>query len=497
MRIADKIKESMDSVSNWIASWDTALIGLVLGKCSVDALDTLIDYYAGVGQWVNVANVKAIAEVCGYTSDTINERTKDFLANIPMFTSAPIPINNDVGGGTWYAPDINVVINGYRWARELKYQEERWDATAAFRKLVVIRYTQDYPFFGCNPDAGTFYRVYASGRWHESASMMHTFLLFDKVNAPLAYAYMLWEWGELNRIYWTGDHFNYSPDNPNWELAAPTVHFYNTKMYVYIGRVLGEFHRVVEDAEARYLLKGWGSPQWGGYHVPVHHNPSNLQRSLDYYLPAMGLLHMLYPRMSDDGKANFKGMLDGSIAPRMADALLASDLYVAPRFKSRSDGSVSDAATADGCATLFLMGIIPDTGSLAVPVTIEGTGQRDICFLSPRYFGFDYDARKVKIPVYAGKIRFYLGDTPIEYTFPYDGVYTVTFGSDWNSITSAQWISQLEGNFINAPSPPPSGLTTLAILAITATSIPLIIPLARKLLETVKEKGEEAVVGGG
>lgn len=496
MRIADKIQDSLNAVTNWTEGWESVFLGLTFGKLSPTVIDTMITNAKSAGDWLTVARYKRIAELIGYSSTTIDDAVKAFLTNIPMFTSAPIPIITHIDDVPYFAPDYSVVLNGYRWAKELSWETARWNPDTAYAKLRDIRVGQAYPFFGVNPDTNQFYRVFPTCRWHESASMSFAFLKFLENNVEGADTLTLWEWGELNRIYWAGDHYNYSPDLPGWEMAAPTTFFYVTKLHIKFLRSLGEFYRVVNDTEARYLSRQWCSPQWGTYKVIIHHNPANTQRSLDYYLPAMGLLHMLYPQMSNDGKANFKGMLDGSIAPRMADALLASELYSAPRFRMRSGGDLSDTATAYGAATLFLQAVIPDTGSLAIPVYMEGMEQRECTFFDVNHFGFDYTARKIKIPVYAGKIRFYFGDSPVEYTFPYDGVYTVTFTSDWNSIASTQWVDTLRGEFLAQPTPPPSALTQISILVLLTASVPFIIPVARELVKTVKEKGEEAVVGG-
>jgi hypothetical protein len=200
----------------------------------------------------------------------------------------------------------------------------------------------------------------------------------------------------------------------------------------------------------------------------------------------MGLLHMVYPKMSNVGKASFRGMLTGQIAPRMADGLLASDLYSAGRFRMQSDLPLSDTATAYGCATLFLQAIVPNTGSLAVPVYMEGMDQRECTFFDAHHFGFDYDARQIKVPVYAGKLQFYFGDTPVEYTFPYDGIYTVTFTSNWNQISSAYWTASLDKVYLEAPTPPPTQLTALAQLTLASTTLlPFLVATAKEIKKHV------------
>jgi hypothetical protein len=490
--VAEQIKTSLDSITNWKETSDTALLGLVFGKNSPSVLDDLITTYANANQWIDVARVAALARTCGYHSPTIEDKIKLFLTNMPMFSSAPVPINSTYDGGTWFEPELNVVMSGYLWARRLNHEKERWDSQKAYDKLIILRANEAYPFSGINVDTGATYRQFPTGRWHESSGMINTFRhgVHFAVNADI---WELLEWRQLNEIFWLENHYNYSPSYPNWDMHAPLIHFATTKLHVNHMRMLAQFYRVVNDTELRYLHDGWGSPQWGGYNVIVRHYPSNLQRVLDQYLPTIGLLQTLYPTLSDDGKSKFKGMLNGTIAPRMADGLLASDLYVAPRFKLTSDAAPSDAATAYGCAILFLMGIIPDTGSLAVPVRQEGMGEVDISFLDSVHFSFNYANKEIKIPVYAGSLNFMYGTTPVTVAFPYDGIYTVKFSDDWNKVTSTQWVGELKADYLQAPTPPPSVTTQLAALTVSVAGLGATTPLMRKALETAKEKGKEAV----
>jgi hypothetical protein len=499
VRIADKIIESLNSITNWIENWESTYLGLTFGKVSPSTLDTLITDAKNAGNWVDVARYKRIAELIGYTSTAIDDAVKAFLTNVPMFTSAPIPINESP---SWFWSSLCVVLNGYRWAREYTHELSRWDYNKTIIALQKKRMDEPYPFYRTNIDTGEVTRTVPSGRWHESAEMTNSFILLSLLGSPPAispevkitcplpgYAEWsaLWDWNELNRIYWVGDHFNYSPDLPGWEMAAPTVHFIITKLHILNGRSLGEYYRVVQDTINRYI--GWDAPQWGGYKVPVHHNPSNLQRTLDYYLPAIGLLHMVYKQMDSASQDVFRKMLTGEIAPRMADGLLASDLYSAPRFRMRNNLDLSDTATAEGAATLFLQAIIPEDGSLAIPVYHEGMEFREPTFFNAKHFGFNYDAKQIKIPVYAGKMRFYFGDSPTgEVSFPYDGVYTVTFTSDWSTVTKFERASDLPDPilYLSAPTPPPTLATSMAQLYVAvSTLVPFIVWKAKEIKEAV------------
>jgi len=63
----------------------------------------------------------------------------------------------------------------------------------------------------------------------------------------------------------------------------------------------------------------------------------------------------------------------------------------------------------------------------------------DVCSsFSVQQFGFDYDAKTIRIPVNAGELKFQFGSTLVPCTFPTSQVYQVTFSNDWNRIISVR-----------------------------------------------------------
>jgi parallel beta-helix repeat protein len=121
-------------------------------------------------------------------------------------------------------------------------------------------------------------------------------------------------------------------------------------------------------------------------------------------------------------------------------------MYSDGQFRWRSNGNYSDDATCAGAMILFLNGIVPDSGSLAIPVIDET--YEDWCSMFPAgEFRFDYAANTIRIPVWQGKINFIFGTDTASYTFPTDGVYEVHFSSDWNNVTSVRKVSMLDNRF--------------------------------------------------
>jgi len=95
----------------------------------------------------------------------------------------------------------------------------------------------------------------------------------------------------------------------------------------------------------------------------------------------------------------------------------------------------SDEGTAQAALCLFLMGVCPlEGGGIAIPlVSDEHVSHASLNF---RHFEFDYDARRIKLPVWGGTtLEFSYGTSPVAVRFERDGIYEVRFDSDWNSVS--------------------------------------------------------------
>jgi parallel beta-helix repeat protein len=77
------------------------------------------------------------------------------------------------------------------------------------------------------------------------------------------------------------------------------------------------------------------------------------------------------------------------------------------------------------------------------------------------HFRFDYSSRRIRIPVFAGSIKFQFGTSVANATFPSNGIFEVQFSSDWNSVLEINLVSPLSDQFYylqptGTPRPPPS-----------------------------------------
>jgi hypothetical protein len=188
--------------------------------------------------------------------------------------------------------------------------------------------------------------------------------------------------------------------------------------------------RVIQDLDYKLLANGWNSSGWSSPGVIVHAT-TNPQRRLWETMDAAIALQELFPDFTQSMKDSWRNMLMGSSLAwkGLMNSYLNHDGY----FSGVSGVEPSNDATACAAATLFLYGISPVTGSLAIPSREEFYDDLRTQFAASDFM-FDYDNRKIRIPVNAGEITFLYGSVPVSYIFSEDGVYEVEFTSNWNRV---------------------------------------------------------------
>jgi hypothetical protein len=267
-------------------------------------------------------------------------------------------------------------------------------------------------------------------------------MLYHETGSPTALNYALQEWKDLNTYYWVGDHYKYSRSWSTWEWSGIEV-FFNYDKLRELNGTLEDWDRVYVDLQNRYLAQLWSSPQWRN--KVVAHSQGASQLRLHGTLDAWMMLSSYFGHFSSGNQSNSRNLLEGATVTQAWQALLSPEagLYdpATYRFKLDSDASdYTDYATAEGCMTLFLMGISPQSGAgLMIPKRVSGYSGEPF---PADVFRFLYDARQVVIPVYGGTtLKFLFGSSHPSFTFPVDGLYRVTFSSDWNSIARVDPLS--------------------------------------------------------
>jgi hypothetical protein len=482
---ADQINTSLNTISDWKHEWTTSF-GIVFNKVGLSALDDAATRHADEGKWWSVRHVKRMAEIIGYSSEVLNQKTRLMLTNQLLFSSGKLPKtwNTDY----WWNWDWSV-LDCFRWAKELNHETAKWDSPlGGYTLLRNKRRSVDTIFYAYNPDTGETLSM-LGGRWHQVGAICGAWLRFYELGIEEAKQMAQKEWDFLNEKYWDVNHYIYAPELPNFEFRCPDVFQTFTKAYVSQPFVFGtNFPRVAIDLQKRYLIGGWDAPQWGGKYVTVHHYPSNLEQRLDG-MHCWAVLHMFYRHFEETNKLMMRKMLLGEDMISTSEALLRSPLFnsATNRFRDTDTGEYSDPQTIWGCVILFLTSIVPYTASVAIPVQVEGFGATEWAFFNPTHFGFNYERKQIKIPVYAGKLQFKFGTTPVEASFPYDGIYTVSFTDDWNGVKEVKYLANLTGSYLDPPHSPTvmdaeMGLLTTALAAYPITQF------SRFLIKKVKER---------
>ncbi|MCL5318552.1 MAG: PKD domain-containing protein [Thaumarchaeota archaeon] len=442
--LADQINASLGEVSSWGSLVD---VGVVMHRSVVSDFDGWITRMADAGDWEDVFAVKRYAEQAGYSSSVIDAKVRLALSNIPMYSRYSLPETSKESKGSFW-PAARYVLYGYRYSEELNWEKARWNKTSGFLALKTMRDRYGRAFYQINPDALAADSLFGT-RWHESGSLMDSFLIFHKLGVKGAFDYSVQEWGWLNNRSWSRDHYSYSPAWSGWEYSAMDV-FPNVAKLRLNGAGLVNWSRVTTDMQMRYVNSLWQSPQWDAdYRVVDHHHSGNHERRLDGTLNAWILLDTFYGVFNHGNQTNMKRMLEGSgKAPRAWLGVNASDLKQpgTNRFRLKSTSNYSDYATAEGALTLFLLGISPQNGrGLAAPLISDRHIDRGS--LNYRHFEFDYLNRRIKIPVWGDTtLKFMYGDKNVTHYFKTTGIYSITFSSDWNSISQVTFVSDLYPN---------------------------------------------------
>jgi hypothetical protein len=264
-------------------------------------------------------------------------------------------------------------------------------------------------------------------------------------------AVSIWNW--INTNLWTGNYYKYALNWNDLECEAGGFYQIIAKLWQRNPNI-GYINRLVQDMEYRFLGNRWNSPQWGGsspYFAVLHAAYSNTQRRLENTIMAWSSIMGVYNRYNSTEQQQVIDLLQGySTYPNAAWQYLVSSsgLYDATsnQFKWSSGDTACNEATAYGTVLFFFMGMVPQDGSLAVPLEEYSYEYRQNMF-DPELFHLDLSTRTVTLSVFLpGSIKFIYGSTPVTQIFSKSGVWQVTFSTDWTAVTSATYVSALPSN---------------------------------------------------
>jgi hypothetical protein len=402
--LADTINSVLSNTS-WSGDPAVISVGTVFGKAGTSEFDS-----ASVSAQYQWGWVRQIALEDGYSSQTIDGH----LSSLPMAGALPATYQ----GNQWLVYDRYLIP---------LYDKLGWSKSAAITQIQGdLAANEGRPLLAFGTNGGWNFATRYYDEWMQDLDIV--LKLGDTATAATL-------WDGVNAAppdgNWNGQNYVYRADQSGTlegEVGFFAAVAANYKMTV---GSIPNFDRVSTDLYNKLLVSGWSSPLWG---VPgvVKHATGNSELRPGMTAGAVEALQMYYTVSSSSYKSAWVSLLTGSTPAWQAYA--NSALF---------SGGYSDSfSNAQKALTLFMYGVIPDSGCLAVP-TNEWHYEDWTSMMPSTLFKFDYAARTIRIPVYAGNIKFDFGSSIASYNFPSNGVYQVQFSSDWSSVASASSVGGL------------------------------------------------------
>jgi hypothetical protein len=433
--LADQLNMTLNTV-DWSSpsSFIIPHFGLILtGEENYDAaLSTIPDFKT-------LVQTKRIAELDGVNSSLLNQMVAEAMENQQM--NGHWPTVDSHGMSVYW----KFLVFTYKYANELGLNTSKWNRDLAFQEyLNCWEADHDFLWFNGATEVAT---DYADRYYDENSQVLSIFLKFYQAGVPEALGYANQMWEHLCSSHWAGSYFPYKGSSGQVECEAGPFAETIAELYAANGYTLPNFpNYMLQDLNYKFISGGnWSAKLWSPGAYVVRHAESNPEKRLENTVTAWAAMHSYYGLMDDSMKSNFINLLTGS--PNAWQGLISySNMYNEGRFSWRENHNYVDDATCGGAMILFLNGIVPNSGSLAIPV-IDEFYQDWYSMFPASHFRFDYESQTIQIPVWAGKINFIFGTETASYNFPDDGIYEVHFSSDWNTVTNASKVGPLNETF--------------------------------------------------
>jgi len=453
-RLIDDLARVVDNVVDWGESVETKYVGVMFKKKSKTDLENAID---SLSDWKDVLTWSARCAKLGVERETA---IKGALDSSMMVNGLPKSGND--GSDYFHSYDAELLY-GFYWADKWSYQTGKWNKLTGKDNLKTALANAGRGFLKYYSTAS--YDLATNRFYDENGQCLRNILLFREFfgyGDAQSKAEDVWTY--LNSHHWCeNSHFGYRDVDVNWECegggflsAIAYLEFYN--------RSLGNIGRLYADLRNRTNRNRWFAPIWmnpatkcSSAAAMIHAWDTNSQRRLQNTLMIWAAIMGTWIHQSSDSQTDVKALLEGYATGggyrwRPAWLLFMSEkggLYVASQDKWKgvsTDSSPSNLNTARAAALMFMMGVVPDSGMLAV--TLEELHYEYVYnVIDPDLFAIDIANRKVTVSVYSpGTVKFLFGNQPASYGFTQSGVFEVTFAADWNSITSVTRSSGLPSN---------------------------------------------------
>jgi hypothetical protein len=442
--LAEVINDVAKSIQTTDSAWKT-IFGQIFGLENQTVFDNAIQQVLNNNLYPEVIFVARLAELNNYSSPIIDSCVKTALQNISMCGSLPVTASGS-GGVNCFSVYDRYMVNAYRYAQKLNISG--WDINQAYQD-----FAQAYLKPPTNSHSGEMLWVspkanyaesFSSRYYDEHAQTLGVFLEFANsgIGDSMNYADDAW----LNlQSHWNGNYYTYSDVSSQVECEMGNFAQIITQYRNSRGEI-PYFNYVVGDLEYTLLSSGYNSSGWGTTAI-IKHADSNSQLRLGETLGAVTSLQTLYPNFTSSMQATFRDMLTVSWQGLVNSNLYNSTLHQFRSSDTYGDTDFSDQSSLQALMLLFLYGIIPDTGYLAISASNERYQDYQTCFNTSQW-KFDYANSSIRIPVMQGNLTFIFGSQNVSQNFSSNGVYDIQFRNDWNSIDSITKVADINGTIL-------------------------------------------------
>jgi hypothetical protein len=450
--LADQLNSAISTV-DWASpqSWIIPHFSLIFtGQNTYDSV------LPAISDLKTLIQTKRIAELDDINSSLLNQLVAQAMDDQQMVAHWP-NVDPHLMSVYW-----KYMVSAYRYAAELGSNTSKWDRDLAYEEFLRCwQADPDFLWF----DAENGIPTDVNNRYYdENAQVLSIFLKFYQIGVADAINYADQMWTHLYTNHWNGNYFPYAPTSPQAECEAGPFAETIGELYASNRNGLPNFPDfILRDLDYKFTSGGnWSAKLWSPGAYVVRHAESNPEKRLENTVTTWAAMQSYYGFMNRSMQTDFVSLLTGS--PKAWQGMIDnSDLFKDGRFRWREYANYTDDATCGGMMILFLNGIIPESGSLAIPV-IDEVYQDWYSMFPASHFRFDYGSRTIRIPVWKGKINFLLGTQPAPYNFSENGIYEIHFSTDWNSVTDAHLVSPLSSKFAYLdPTPHDIAVTNLTI----------------------------------
>jgi len=434
---------------------ETRYYGHIMGNNTFADLQQAFDSLPCTNQAEAVVVLRwaAILEKYGITNATLMRYA---LGNETMLANG-LPYYQTWGGSQVFHTGHRYLIKAFGYAEQLNDNLTKWNKTVAFDNFrYAINHTT---FFEALMITGDNSIVFDNHRYYdEFAETIGTYLEFYKLGITAALDEAVQTWNSVNTQRWddTYDYFHYntagsSASNTEWECAGGVFLEIISQLY-YFKRDIGNSSRLITDIINRFIASDWSAPQltYSGmkYYTVLHKNTGNEERRLQSTVYAWAAILGLYSEYNETIKTTLREMMEGSAGYDPAWKLLFNDihgLYSDFRFRTSSEGSYDMRGSSMGTDLAFMLGIVPETTTLAIPLE-EYCYEYTFNMFDGDLFSINLNTRHVRLSIVQNGTVTFLFNSSVPKTFAQGGVWDLTFSSDWNSIVDTTFVGYLPSN---------------------------------------------------